>query len=76
MKRQVRLYIAILLLAGCTPISPSATTSSGSAKVLKLEDATYEKEIKTVRLFRRGSPLSPAVTQLGVWEAWRVGPNA
>jgi hypothetical protein len=68
MKSQVHLYIAIFLLAGCTPISPSATTSSGSAKVLKLEDAVYEKEIKTVRLFRRGSPLSPAVTQLGVWD--------
>jgi hypothetical protein len=58
----------LIALNRCTPVS--STTASGpiNSKVLRLEDTAYEKEIKTVRLFRRGAPLSPAVTQLGQWD--------
>jgi hypothetical protein len=60
--------LVLIALNRCTPVS--STTASGpiNSKVLRLEDTAYEKEIKTVRLFRRGAPLSPAVTQLGQWD--------
>lgn len=65
-----KVFFLFLLVAfsGCTPISTTSTSPSGNAKILRMEDMVYEKEIRTVRLFRRGSPLSPAVIQLGIWD--------
>jgi hypothetical protein len=68
MKQIALLVFVAIVMGGCTPISPSSTTSAANTQVLKLEDVSYEQEIKTVRLFRRGAPLSPAVTQLGQWD--------
>jgi hypothetical protein len=59
--------IASLVLQGCTPVTQSSTTAASNPKQLRLEDAIYETEIKLVRLFPQGSPLSPAITKLGQW---------
>jgi hypothetical protein len=65
----LRPYVAfalLLILIRCTPLTPTASgTAQGTGKVLRLEDASYEKEIRTVRIFRPGKPLGPAVSPLG-----------
>jgi hypothetical protein len=67
-RRNLFLSLVFIVLSACVPLSPSGTTPTANSKVLRLEDAIYEKEIKTVRLYRRGIPLAPAVTQMGVWD--------
>lgn len=69
--KKIPAYLAfclVTLIPACTPLSPAGTTSTPNAKVLRLADMEYEKEIKTVKLYRRGSPLSPAVTEAGQWD--------
>lgn len=62
----VFVFVSTILLA-CTPVSQSSTTAASNPKVLRLEDATYETEIKTVRLYQQGNPLTPAVIRFGQW---------
>src|SRR5687767_8557155 len=57
--------LLVLACIACTPLATTSSVSSGPAKILKLNDYAYEDQIKTVRLFPRGQPLAPAVTQLG-----------
>lgn len=52
---------------GCTPIAQSSVNSQSNPKILRLADAAYEPQIRTIRLFPAGSPLLPAVIPLGQW---------
>lgn len=56
---------ALLIVQGCTPISAPSASTGGGPKVLRLEDAIYERDIHTVRLYADGNPMSPAAAQLG-----------
>jgi hypothetical protein len=58
----------LIVLSNCTPIAQSSTNSVANPKTLRLEDSAYEVEIKTVRLYPKGSPLAPGVTSLGNWD--------
>jgi len=64
------LFLAIAAI-GCVPISQSSVIQSNNEKIIQLSDATYEPQIKTVRLFPIGvnyqTQLLPAVTPLGTW---------
>jgi hypothetical protein len=62
------LLSTLLALSACTPVGPGSTQTISQEQTLKLEDEIYEGEIRTVRLFPAGAPLSPAVTQLGQWD--------
>jgi hypothetical protein len=66
-KRFFLFSIVSLAIAGCTPLTQSSNNPNSNPKQLLLEDATYENEIKTVRLFQQGNPLSPAVIRMGQW---------
>lgn len=48
----------------CTPLPQSSNNSGANPKVLRLEDAIYELEIKTVRLYPRGNALAPSTASL------------
>lgn len=54
----------LLILAACTPLPQTSTNSGANPKALRLEDTTYEVEIKTVRLYPRGNALAPATASL------------
>jgi hypothetical protein len=54
----------LLMLGACTPLPQSSNNSGANPKALRLEDATYEMEIKTVRLYPRGNVLAPSTTSL------------
>jgi len=59
------LFLAFIsILASCTPIAQSSTNSGSNQKVLRLADATYEPQIKTIRVIPPGSPTFPAVAPL------------
>lgn len=60
------LLLVLLLLHACTPLPQSSYNSGANPKVLRLEDATYESEIKTVRLYPQGNPLAPSTASLQV----------
>jgi hypothetical protein len=66
-KRFFLFSMVALAIAGCTPLTQSSNNPNSNPKQLLLEDATYENEIKTVRLYQQGNPLSPAVTRMGQW---------
>jgi hypothetical protein len=57
-------YFSVSFVA-CTPIAQSSNNSAGNPKNLRLIDLAYEPQIKTVRLYPSGTPLLPAVSQLG-----------
>lgn len=65
------LFLALLATLGCVPLPQSSGIQTNNEKTIQLSDATYEPQIKTVRLFPAGmdsrSQLRPAVTQLGNW---------
>ncbi len=65
MKTLIYSILALMIVQGCTPITPSTTGTGNGSKILRLEDAIYEPDIRTVRLFAGGDPMNPAVTQLG-----------
>jgi hypothetical protein len=69
MKRHIHFFCLLpyLFLFGCTPVPQSSNNSPVNAKRVRLEDVTYEKEIKTVRLFPAQNPLGSAVARLGQW---------
>ena len=59
------LFFPILfLLNACTPLPQSSYNSGANPKVLRLEDASYELEIKTVRIYPRGNALAPSTASL------------
>lgn len=62
-----KIILILTVLSGlfysCTPLTPTSGPAA-TRKTLRLEDVTYEKEIKTVRLYQNGAPQSPAATQL------------
>lgn len=65
-------FIPLIFLLACTPLAQTGTDSYGtSAKPLRLADAVYESQIRTVRLYSpSGDPRSeilPAVTKRGNW---------
>jgi hypothetical protein len=66
------LLIAVSIVWSCTPTAQSSSNSDGNSKILRLQDWTYEPEIKTVTLHGLGqnapqAGLFPAVTRLGDW---------
>jgi hypothetical protein len=54
-------------LTACTPLSQSSLNSDPNPKTLRLADAVYEPQIKTVQLSPEGFPLQSAVTSYGQW---------
>lgn len=62
------LLLAIVFLAGCTPITQSSVNSESNPKALKLIDIAYEPEIKTIQLHPVNAPMEPAVTSMGRWD--------
>ncbi|MBL7833465.1 MAG: DUF5103 domain-containing protein [Cyclobacteriaceae bacterium] len=63
--------VVFLLLVSCVPLTQTSTTNSGTPKILTLSDASYEPQIKTVRVYPEGTSsdvqLLPTVTKLGNW---------
>lgn len=59
----------LLFFSSCTPLTQTAVSSDGSAKILRFTDLTYEPEIKTVVLhpgaLTAESILQPALNRLG-----------
>ena len=64
-------FLVLVVFTACVPLTPTAVTDSGEAKILKLADATYESQIKTVRVYPEGADsqtqMLPTVTKLGNW---------
>ncbi len=63
--------LLVLIITSCVPLTQTAVSDSGKAKVLQLIDLTYESQIKTVRIYPEGansqSQMQPTVTKLGDW---------
>ncbi|MBX2945576.1 MAG: DUF5103 domain-containing protein [Cyclobacteriaceae bacterium] len=61
----------LFVFSACAPVPYGGSTSQSGQKRLNLDDQVYEKNIKTVRLFRaEADPMSqqfPAVTRIGQW---------
>jgi len=57
--------IVILLCNACAPLPQSSSISDSNPKALRLIDKAYESQIKTVLLYPFGTPIAPAVTNLG-----------
>jgi hypothetical protein len=68
MKKSLFLIIAVF---GCVPIPQSTDNQSDTGKFLQLIDASYEPQIKTVRLYSPGadsrSEIMPSVIRMGNW---------
>jgi hypothetical protein len=66
-----KLIFLVFATTACVPLQPISGTQPDGGKILLLSDATYESQIKTVKLTPAGSDsrsqLLPAVTPLGTW---------